>query len=475
QWSQVEGWTASARMNGSPGLPDGVADPRPNEFRVTTVSSRQLLLTWTAPEYPAGLVSRYVVYRDDVSIDVTRQTKFNDLTVTPAANYQYRIATRFTDGTEYSTPPLAVHIEPVGGGVKFAPARVLGTVQLDGLNELSGLVASRQIAHAFWTHNDGPQDAIYAIDSEGRWIGGLQFLDAVMFDVEDIAIGPGPVANVDYIYVGDIGGNNDDRTTVQILRIAEPLLIDDHGATLATTSAYDMLTFEYPDTHGYNAESLLVDPQTGDLFILTKESQAAHIYRAPASQLTPGTVVTLELIGEIDFPRASGADISQTGGEILIRNEDLARLYVRNDGQSVFAALSRSYLDAPVVGRPDEPNGEGVTFGGRPGDYFTISEGSNPALHYFQRTSPYLAGDANHDGVFDSSDLVAVFAAGEYEDEAELNSLWAEGDWNGDGEFTSADLVLAFSMGAYEQSSTAAPAYPAMDVDACFAPHGTLF
>jgi hypothetical protein len=58
-------------------------------------------------------------------------------------------------------------------------------------------------------------------------------------------------------------------------------------------------------------------------------------------------------------------------------------------------------------------------------------------------------GDANLNGEFDSSDLVQVLQAGEYEDEVSGNSTWADGDWNGDGDFNSADIVLAFSSGTY--------------------------
>jgi hypothetical protein len=58
-------------------------------------------------------------------------------------------------------------------------------------------------------------------------------------------------------------------------------------------------------------------------------------------------------------------------------------------------------------------------------------------------------GDATLDGVFDSRDLVSVFAAGEYEDDVPLNSTWHTGDWNMDGEFSTQDLVLAFQDGGY--------------------------
>jgi hypothetical protein len=66
-----------------------------------------------------------------------------------------------------------------------------------------------------------------------------------------------------------------------------------------------------------------------------------------------------------------------------------------------------------------------------------------------------FAGDANLDGEFNSSDLVQIFSAGEYEDGIENNSTWSEGDWNGDCEFDSGDLVTAFQAGAYEQGPAA--------------------
>ena len=58
-------------------------------------------------------------------------------------------------------------------------------------------------------------------------------------------------------------------------------------------------------------------------------------------------------------------------------------------------------------------------------------------------------GDANLDGEFNSSDMVAVLTAGKYETGLEAN--WAEGDWDGDGSFDSADFVRALVDGGYEQ------------------------
>ena len=74
-------------------------------------------------------------------------------------------------------------------------------------------------------------------------------------------------------------------------------------------------------------------------------------------------------------------------------------------------------------------------------------------------------GDANVDGEFNSSDMVVVFQAGEYEDDLRRNSAWSEGDWNGDREFTSADMVTAFAAGGYEKGPrTDAVAVPEPDI-----------
>ena len=67
-----------------------------------------------------------------------------------------------------------------------------------------------------------------------------------------------------------------------------------------------------------------------------------------------------------------------------------------------------------------------------------------------------IPGDANGDGIFNSTDLVQVFVAGQYEDDVEGNSTWLEGDWNRDWDFDSGDLVAAFAYGGYTEASAVA-------------------
>lgn len=76
-------------------------------------------------------------------------------------------------------------------------------------------------------------------------------------------------------------------------------------------------------------------------------------------------------------------------------------------------------------------------------------------FHLVEQIIGTSIGDANLDGTFNSTDFVAIFQAGEYEDNAAENSTWAEGDWNCDADFTTQDLVVAFQRGTYSTNAIA--------------------
>lgn len=67
-----------------------------------------------------------------------------------------------------------------------------------------------------------------------------------------------------------------------------------------------------------------------------------------------------------------------------------------------------------------------------------------------------LIADVNLDNEFNSTDLILIFQAGQYEDGIEDNSTWFEGDWTGDGDFGTADLIAAFQTGVFETGPVAA-------------------
>lgn len=274
----------------------------------------------------------------------------------------------------------------------FSNAVNLGMVSFNSLHQASGVTASCNNPGVLWTHNDAGDTArIFAIDTNGNHLATFDLTNATHVDYEDIALGPGPLTNVQYIYVGDIGDNNSSRSNIVIYQAPEPAVYL-RWATNSNTQdlpGVRAITFVYPDGPR-NAEALLLDPITHDLFIASKETNLSRIYVATRAQLDAGGTNTLTFVRQIDFNLASGGAVSPIGGEIVLRQEDFARLWIRAPGQTVSNALGGTPIPIPVVGRTNEPNGEAIGFDTIGRGYFTLSDSaSSQPLYYFDRATPY--------------------------------------------------------------------------------------
>ena len=277
------------------------------------------------------------------------------------------------------------------GCTNFSPSVDWGTVSISNLKEASGIAASRRNPGVFWTHNDGSRQKMYAVSANGARLATFSVTVAVD-DVEDVAVGPGPVAGVSYLYFGDIGGSkatDNIRAQVKILRMPEPAVDLAWEMVPHSTNFTGLETFTlvYPD-ESHNAETLIVDPLTADLFVVTKQTNAARVYRANLMGATNRATLTLEFQRELAFDLASGGDISPDGAQIILRREDFAMIWQRCDGESVETALGRDGVSVPIFGPPDEPNGEGIGFLADGAGYVTISEGADPTLHFFAAQCP---------------------------------------------------------------------------------------
>jgi hypothetical protein len=202
-----------------------------------------------------------------------------------------------------------------------------GRLENTSINESSGLVASRANPGTFWTHNDsGDGPFLYAFDRKGKSRGVWRVSGATARDWEDIAAGPGPVKNRSYLYVGDIGDNSKKRATIEIYRFPEPTIAAEDARSTKTrprlTADAETIHFRYPDGK-YDAETLLVHPVTGDVYIITKEFLGkAGIYKA-AAPLDPSRTISLSRLGSLNVPSllggfVTGGDISPDGRRVAI-------------------------------------------------------------------------------------------------------------------------------------------------------------
>ena len=198
----------------------------------------------------------------------------------------------------------------------YGPPTILATVKDRSITESSGLVASRSTPGAYWTHNDsGDGPFIYAFDSRGDSLGAFRVTGAEARDWEDISIGPGPDRNKSYLYIGDIGDNNEERSEIVVYRVAEPVLNNPKSTRnrSGVTEQAEAIRLQYPDGK-HDAEALLVHPASGNLYIVTKVPIANPVVYEAAAPLTPGKLITMRRIGEIRVPSLFGGVI--TGGGI---------------------------------------------------------------------------------------------------------------------------------------------------------------
>jgi hypothetical protein len=259
--------------------------------------------------------------------------------------------------------------------------REVGRIKPEQLVEISGVAASRRNPDVLWVHNDGGSGQLFAVSTSGKLVAVVTCPGEYQ-DVEDIAIGQGPKAGIDYLYVGDIGDNSERRREVRVVRLMEPDLSGERGQQLVAEDA-EVFRLTYPDGP-HNAETLFVDPINGELCIVTKEKKQARLYCAAIEKLDPQSIVKLKTAGGLDLESVSAGAISADGGRVLLRQKSDGWLWPRETGESVAAALSKPSQKVPVLGKQQGGKGEAIDFSPRGDHYFTVSEGKKQAIYRFE-------------------------------------------------------------------------------------------
>jgi hypothetical protein len=233
------------------------------------------------------------------------------------------------------------------------------TIRDPRITESSGLAASRQHPGVYWTHNDQDKGAfLYAVDSRtGETVATVTMTGVgAPRDVEAIAMGPD-----NQLYVGDVGDNDGvvwDH--VWVYRLPEPKQLKDQ--TVKATQ----YVVKYEDGPR-DAESLIVHPKTGRVYIIDQHEEGGHLYAGPARLSSSGTNV-FEPVQPVDL-WATDAAFSPDGKKLAVRGYFGGILYDWNDGK--IKRLQR--LSVPLQGQ-----GESLTYttDGKEIMYGTEGEGS---------------------------------------------------------------------------------------------------
>jgi len=216
-----------------------------------------------------------------------------------------------------------------------------------GLEESSGVAASRSHAGVFWTHNDsGGDPVVFAVDSAGTVLGRVRIADATNRDWEDIARGPcEPGSAEDCLFLGEIGDNTGRYANVAVYRIPEP-----DPATDTVSPPAVIFRFTYPEGPR-DAEGLYVTSK-GVHVVSKGRTGPVELFRLPPPY-SPDSTVTIERVQRLAPPptsmsaQATAAAVDPEEQHVVIRT---------------YAGLRFFQVDGDTL-RPHGRNADGIAAG----------------------------------------------------------------------------------------------------------------
>lgn len=269
--------------------------------------------------------------------------------------------------------------------------KVVGELASKEITESSGLAASKCQPNVFWTHNDSGDDAfIFAIDGKGASLGTYKIPNAKNVDWEDIdefKTADGKCV----LYLGDIGNNSEKREEMTIYAVAEPKVSgadeSSNRKNPVETASAQAIKFVYPDSH-HNAETLMIHPKTGDIYVLSKRLDGASGIYKLKSGYDLRVTNKLEKIGELSVPAIPNGYL--TGGAISPDGKRLVVCDYLNAYELILPEQAKDFDEiwkqpAKVVELGEREQGESITYSADGSALYATSEGKNSPLTEVRR------------------------------------------------------------------------------------------
>jgi hypothetical protein len=257
-----------------------------------------------------------------------------------------------------------------------------GLIENEAITEASGLAASRQNKGLFWTHNDSKDpNRLFLFDENGKDKGTFFIENATNRDWEDLDIMT--INNTPHLYIADIGDNDEKHEKKYIYRVKEPKIPVSNKPIVDTLRGTEKITIKYPDANR-NAEALMIDQKTYDIYIVSKFEDSVQVYRIPYPQSTTQANMA-QLVTKLPIKYVTAGTISPDNQEILIKNLDTVFYWKRKKQESIGDALKRP---ATILPYNKEPQGEAIAFAADGKGYFTLSEIKKkikPRLYFYKK------------------------------------------------------------------------------------------
>ena len=266
-----------------------------------------------------------------------------------------------------------------------AAAIPVGRLGDPAIREASGIVKSRRYPDLYWVHGDsGNPPFLFAVRRDGTLVRKYT-VGVPNVDWEDIAAGPASDSHHPYLYIGDIGDNEGKRATIDIYRFIEPAIAteDSHATKYKprSTEPAEVIHLHYPDGR-HDAETLLVHPVSGDLYVITKEFLGkAGVYKAKAPLISAATV-NMVYLGPLNLPTllgglVTGGDVSPDGRRVALCDYMQGYELVLAAGKS-FDEIWKQPLKVLALGTRKQGEAIGYRLDGKA--LLTTSEGAHSPL-----------------------------------------------------------------------------------------------
>lgn len=226
------------------------------------------------------------------------------------------------------------------------------------IKEASGIADSKTAPGNLWVVEDsGNPPQLHLLNYNGEATGKVYLKGATNRDWEDL------VLFENQLFIADIGDNKNSKSNYTIYQFPEP------GAGTDTVKTFNRIRFRYADGPR-DAEALLLDPQTKDILLITKQDNPSRIYKL-TYPYNYTTIDTARFVGNLTFTGVVGAALSPDGSEALLKTYLGLYYYKLQAGQTLQTILQQTPGDLAYT---VEPQGEAVTFARDNSGFYTLSE-----------------------------------------------------------------------------------------------------
>jgi hypothetical protein len=271
------------------------------------------------------------------------------------------------------------------------------------ISEASGLASSVRHAGVVWTHQDSGHPAqVFAVDTRGATAAVVSLRGVQQTDWESMAMTRDDSGRW-MLAMGDIGDNNARRPEVRVLLVREPNVLRNVRLRVQRT-----LRLKYPNGAA-DAETLVADPRTQRLYVVTKGLLGGEVYAVPPQAWPGGTDATaqsrvwpLTFVARVDMSLVTdGAFLAD--GRLVLRNYGSMTVYedpAKADG---------TLVPQSSVVLPESPQGESVALGPGGRSLLVGSEGERQPLMRLTLPTPVVASvSSTPTGTPSTGDAVAA-------------------------------------------------------------------